>query len=260
MIISFHGSDHKVGVSQCAQGFAELLAHKYPDKSVLLVHTDSRSSEYFQGVRESIRDIRPYLGDRVADVNELAEKARCKDNLHIIEGDSDFGSREAYLPEMAEYLLKALEQHFDLVICDSGCELDHGLSLGALFCSRRIYTVLSQSEICLARTQWAAPLWERLRIEASGYIICKYDKSSPYTPAYVAGRLGIENSRLLTLRNSRYSADAESEHRSLYSYGEGAYVKDLRAIEEDAALALGYGGDPTRSRRSLWKSSAYGKQ
>ena len=42
--------------------------------------------------------------------------------------------------------MKSAAQSFDLVICDSGANIEHGLALGALFASDCIYMVLDQSE------------------------------------------------------------------------------------------------------------------
>ncbi|MCQ2561136.1 MAG: hypothetical protein MJ186_03725 [Clostridia bacterium] len=182
----------------------------------------------------------------------------------------DFGSRENYTPEMAEYLLRSFEREFDFIICDAGCEADHGLSLGSLFCSDRVYMLIRQSEVCFSRTAWALPLYRQLRINFGALVLCGFEKSSPYTKEYAAERFSEKSSGnleiagslgILTIRKSRYGSDSETDCKSIYSYGEAGYSKDMTALEEDAAASLGFSAAHRENgRRGLWKNSVSGKR
>ncbi len=238
-IVTFHGADHKAGVSQTALGTAESLAENYPYLKVLLIHMEGRSGrEYAPQIRECLEDIRPYLQDRVMDGQEIGEKAQYKGNLYVIGGDENPGSAEGYLPDMAEYMLDTFAGLFDVVLCDAGSDIEHAMALGSLFSADRIYYVLSQSEICFRRAEWLRPLYEKLELEAGRYVLCGCDKNSPFTASYSAKRLGADSVGLFCVRASRKGADAEIEGRSLYSFRESSYRRDIDAIAGDIVKAF----------------------
>ena len=249
MIITFHGSDHKSGVSQTARGFAECLAAAFKYKKILLIHTDRAGSSCCPGVRESLADVRPYLREKMMDAEELAGRARLKDNLYIIGGDPDPESGRRYLPDMSEYMLTSFAKVFEYVICDSGSDAEYGLCLGSLLAADMVFMVLCQSEICLRRAEWLKPLYDKLSLKDCSYVLCKYDKNSPYDPDYVEERLGLNKGSLLYIRKSRHGEDAELENRSIYSFSEPGYRKDIALLASKAA-----GADITaESGKKLWK-------
>ena len=238
-IISFHGADHKAGVSQTALGVAESLAENYPYLKILLIHMEARSGrEYAPQIRETLQTIRPYLIDRVLQAREIAEKAQYKGNLYIIGGDEEAGSAETYFPDMAEYLLDAFASCFDVVVCDSGSELEHAMALGALFAADRLYHVLSQSEVCFRRAEWLIPLYEKLDVTEGIYLLSGCDKNSPFTVSYGIKRLQTDAEHFTSVRFSRKGSDAEIEARSLYSFRESSYRKDVDFIAEDIVRAF----------------------
>ena len=255
-IVTFHGTDHKAGVSQTALGTAESLAENYPYLKILLVHTEGRSGrEYAPNLRESLETVRPYLLDRVLDGEEIGDKAQYKGNLYVIGGDENPGSAEIYLPDMAEYMLDAFADCFDVVVCDSGSEIEHAMALGTLFSSDRIYHVLTQSELYFRRAEMLLPLYAKLGLSEGRFVLCKCDKNSPFSPSYSAKRLQIDPGELFSVRVSRKGSDAEIEGKSLYSYREGPYRRDIDAIAEDIVrtFELVKGG---KERKWLRKSSA----
>lgn len=238
-IVTFHGADHKAGVSQTALGAAESLAENHPYLKTLLVHMEGRSgTEYAPQIRESLQTLRPYLTDRVLDGREIGERAQYKGNLYIIGGDEDPGSAEGYLPDMAQYMLEEFAQHFDVVLCDSGSEIEHAMALGALFSADRYYFVLSQSEVCFRRAEWLLPLYEKLDLAEERFVLCGCEKTSPFTAAYAAKRLQTDGEHILSVRASRRGSDAEIENRSLYSYRESTYRRDIDAVAEDIVRAF----------------------
>ena len=255
-IVTFHGIDHKAGVSQTALGTAESLAENYPYLKILLIHMENRSGrEYAPQIRESLETIRPYLQDKVLDGEETGVKAQIKGNLYIIGGDENPGSAEGYLPDMAEYMLDAFAGVFDVVLCDSGSEIEHAMALGAMFSADRLYLVLSQSEVCFRRAERLLPLYGQLDLAEERFVLCRCDKNSPFSASYCAKRLACEQDRVFSVRASKKGSDAEIENRSLYSYREGVYRKDIDALAEDIVRAFGLTRDG-KERKWLRKSSA----
>ncbi len=254
-IVTFHGIDHKTGVSQTALGTAESLAENYPYLKILLIHMEGRSGrEYAPQIRESLESIRPYLQDRVLDGRDLGEKVQYKGNLYIIGGDENPGSAEGYLPDMAEYMLDAFAAEFDVVLCDSGSEIEHAMALGALFSADRLYFVLSQSEICFRRAEWLLPLYGKLDLAEGRFILNRCDKNSPFSISYAAKRLETEQDHIAGIRMSKRGVDAEIENRSLYSYRENTYRRDIDAVAEDIVRTFELTRDG-KERRWFRKSS-----
>ena len=255
-IITFHGVDHKAGVSQTALGTAEYLTENYPYLKVLLIHMEGRSGrEYAPQIRESLETIRPYLSDHVLDGRETGEKAQYKGNLYVIGGDENPGSAEGYLPDMAQYMLDEFADCFDVILCDSGSEIEHAMALGALFSADRLYLVLSQSEICFRRAEWLLPLYEKLDLAETRFVLCRCEKTSPFTQSYAAKRLETEADRIFAIRASKKGPDAEIEERSLYSYRESLYRKDIGAVAEDIVRAFDLTRDG-KEKRWFRKNSA----
>ena len=233
-IITFYGMDHKSGVSQTALGISESIAERYPYLKVMLVHTEGAGGEeYSPRIRQSAAELRPYLLEQVLDGREAAEQAQYKGNLYIVGGDGAPGSGEGYMPEMAEYMLAVFAQDFDLVLCDSGSRLDHPLALGSLFCAARIYYLLNQSEVCLKRAQRQLPLLEQFGLSEARFIVNRFERVSAFDTAYISKRLEKDPAAFLTMRSSKRAQDAEVEGRSLYSFKEGPYRKDVDAAAED---------------------------
>ena len=240
-VFTFHGADHKCGCSMISQCIAERLAKKRPDLSVLLVHAEETGcTGYSPRVGESMERIRPYLAERLLDVCDIVRKSEYKDNLYIISGTDKPGSSESFHPDMAEFFLKTISQSFDIVICDSGANIEHGLSLGALFSSDLIYIVLEQSESAFKRYEWLMPLYDKLVLNIGGFVLNKFVRQSAYTRDYVRRRLKIHRDRVFTVRESSFGDLAEIDEKSLLSYKDPAFTKDIDALSEDILAEAGY--------------------
>lgn len=242
-VVSFFGADHKCGAGMISQCIAERIAAVAPKLKVLLIHTNGRScTEYSPTVSESMDNIRPYLADQLLDSHEILEKSRWKDNLYIIAGSQELGSASLYDPAMTNYMLEALDREFDLLICDSGCEIEHGLSLGSLIAAENIWMVLTQNESALRRYEWQRPLMEKLHLKTDRFVINKYDKSNPYNCRYITERLNLDPERTFTVRQSEYGGRAEYDERSLVNYPGSGFRKEIDAVAakilEDAGLRM----------------------
>ncbi len=239
-VFTFHGADHKCGCSMISQCVAEKIAKKRPDLNVLLVHAEeSGCLGYSPKVGESMERIRPYLAERLLDVCDIVKKSEYKDNLYIISGTDKPGSSESFHPDMAEFFLKTISQSFDIVICDSGANMEHGLSLGALFSSDLIYIVLVQSESALKRYEWLMPLYGKLALNLGGYVLNKFTKYSAYTRDYVKRRLKTQRERVFTVRESSFGDLAEIDEKSLLAYRDSAFAKDIDALADDILIEAG---------------------
>ena len=134
---------------------------------------------------------------------------------------------------MAQYFLGAIAGSFDIVICDSGANIEHGLSLGALFSSDFIYVVLTQQESAFRRYEWLLPLYGKLALNIGGYVINRFKGQSGYTRDYVRKRLKTKRERVFTVKESAYGKVAEIDEKSLLCYKDAAFAKDIDALAED---------------------------
>ena len=233
-VFTFHGADHKCGCSMISQCVAERIAQENSKLSVLLVHAEqSEGAGYSPHVRESMDRIRPYLAERLLDINDIVKRSEYRNNLSIIAGTDRPGSSESFHPDMAEFFLGSMAQNFDIVICDSGANMEHGLSLGALFASDSIYMVFDQKESAFRHYEWLLPLYGKLGLNIAGYVINCFTAHSAYTKEYIKKRLGAAKDRLFTVRESDFGILAEIDEKSLLCYKDQGFIRDVDAIVQD---------------------------
>ena len=233
-IIAFHGADHKCGTSMISQCAAEKLAQDRPDLKVLLVHTEAAcGDDYTPMMNESIERMGPYIADRVLDTDEILERARVSNNLWIIGGVGDVCAASAFHPDMTVYFLRSVRASFDVIICDSGSEINSGLALGALISADRVFMVISQSGTALARYKRFELLYERLGLTIDSFIINRYDKTAVYDKKSICEKLGIPEASVLTVRLSGYSERAELDAKSLINYRDSAFIRDIARVKTE---------------------------
>lgn len=233
LIISFYGADHKCGTSMISQCFAEYTASNNPNKNVLLIHAENGDgSEYSPSVNESLESIRPYLAEKLIDCNSVMEKSRYKDNLFIIGGAAKPGTSNLYHPDMAQYLFASLSENFDYVICDTGSEIEHAMTLGALFSADYVYVVTTQDEYCIRRFEWVKPVLDKINIRLSGVIINKFDENEINNEDLVAMRTGMPEDRILCVRCSKNGKRAHEEHKTLLMYKDARFIRNFNKLAE----------------------------
>lgn len=240
-VFAFLGSDHKVGTTQISQCCAEALAKALPNKTILLIQCDGgRGSEYCLKVRESVDRIRPFLAQSIVNVEEIKEKSLYKDNLYIIGGQIQPGMNEYLTPDMSEILINAVRDSFDLVILDSGCHIEDGLSLGATLAADRVFMILNQKESSIGRYEWCSFLYERIDLFFDKFIINKYNRNSAYEISYIADRLMLDKSNIFTVCEHSMGDMAEVKAKSLIS------LKPTKRITNDinkiAGAIINYAG------------------
>lgn len=227
-VFVYYGADHKCGTSMICQSVAEKIANEFPDLKILVVHTEGRRGvDFVSGVSESMERIRPYLAEGFLDGEEIFSKSKLSENLYFIAGEEQLDSASSYHPGMSDLFLATMKPKFDLIFCDSGSEIEHGLALGSLFAADAIYVVMLQSESVLKRFEWLYPLYVKLNVKTASYIINKYDKESPYRMRYLQDRLGFSANQFLTIRESSQGKRAEIERCTLNHYNDKAFNKDI---------------------------------
>lgn len=233
-IVAFLGGDYKCGTSMIAQSVAEAVASKRKDLNVILIHTEKDENSIFSpNVNESLETIRPYLTERLIDMNELAEKSRYKENLYIIGGNSKPGSSSSLSPDMSEYLLSASVAIFDLVICDCGCDVDNGMCLGSLFSADDIYLVTSASEAAIRKQECYLSLYKEVKIPLTKIIINKYSKKDINSVDIICSRLGFDIKNSFIVSESLNGEKAEHEGCSIYSMKDYKFKKEIDKIADD---------------------------
>ena len=233
-VITFHGADHKCGTSMLAQCTAEQLAQERPDLRVLLVHTEpSCGDDYSPMLNESIARIGPYITDRIIDTDEILDRSKVRDNLWMIGGVGDVCAAASFHPDMTIYFINSIRQSFDVIICDSGSEINSGIALGALLCADKVFMVLSQSGNALARYKRFALLYDRLGLTIDKYIVNRYDRSAVFDRKSICEKLGIPEDSVITVRVSGYSQRAELDSKSLLNYRDNAFVRDIDRIRSE---------------------------
>ena len=240
-VISFHGSDHKVGTSQISQCTAEVFAKSFPKSSVLLIQADGGPApNYCNKLRETIEGIRPFLAQEIVNIPDIKEKSFYKDNLYIIGGQNKPGMSEYLTPDMGEILVDALRDEFDLIILDTGSEIEDGFSLGAILASDSVYMVINQSESSLRRYEWYSFLFDHISLDFDSFILNKYNKNSVYEKEYIAERLLIDKAKIITIREDKRGADAEMLNESLISAkASKSFKNDIEKLVKDIANNAG---------------------
>ena len=231
VIYTFFGADHKCGTSMIAQCVAERLSQKFPQCNVLLLHAESGCGRDFSpAVSESLDNIEKYLSEKVLDTSDFFRRSRYKDNLYILGGSAGIGNSANYHPEMCEYLLCELENCFQYIVCDGGCNIEHGMSLGALLSCSKSYLVSSQSESAIKRYGYVKPLFEKLDYRFEKLLVSKYDKRSIISKEMLASRLGFTPENSFCIPFSSFGNDAELDEKSLLCYRDNAFIKAIDTL------------------------------
>ena len=223
-IFTFHGEDKACGSAWLSRRTAEILAEKRKDLKILLVHASH--SESASGRSDtSMERIRPYLTGRKALPDGIAERSKCAGDLYVITGAGPSDRSGTFPPDITESFLRNAAEEYDLVICDSGSELAQGLSLGALFASDSIYTVLRPEEESFLRFEWLRPLYKKLGLKIEGYVLDRFPRDGSYTEESVSQRLGVRTDKVFMIPQEASRADLERIADDIIKDAFGASVK-----------------------------------
>jgi len=250
----FHGADSKTGVSMLAQSAAELIAGEKREKRVLLVNLQGRYGAAYTGfVGENVEGLRHYLDNRLLNREEVLAGCRCTENLYVIGGVATIGEERYYQPEMSSYLLSELRDEFDLILADSGSEIDNGLALGSLIMGDELILTLTQQEGVLKRLEKLTPLYRKLDLAFTLWVCNRFEEGDPYSREYLCRRLNIPQESLFTAAETQEGRRAEAESRTLLAYRSRAYEADLLNLSNEILRRAGE--EPIeKQRKKRWKS------
>ena len=232
-IFSFLGTDSKCGTSQTVLSLATVLTGKYPEMKVLIFHAEEAlGDDYIPVIQKSMEDIKPYLNDRLWDLESICSGALLKKNLSVIGGADRTASGGLYSPEKVEAFLLDLASVFDLVLCDCGSDICHGLSLGALISAEKRCMVLSQGEKALRRYEWLRPVLSKLDLDGEIFICCKYTDANPCDRYYMDHRLMLQKGSVIPVSFAPDGGKAEFYRRPLISFRNRKYTSDIERLAE----------------------------
>lgn len=249
----FHGVDHKVGTTMISQSVAELIAECRPELKVLWISLQGREgTEYIQEVGESIEGLKLYLDSKVFTADEVLQKCGTGKNLYLLGGVSAITEERYYFPHTASYLLTQVEQAFDVIIADSGNNVDNGLSVGALELGGQNFLVLTQQESMLKRYEKLRRFYRELHLRFDRYAVNKYRPDDPYDLDYIEKRLELDEEQIYKIQECSQARRAEMEYQTLIAYRNEKYLSDLRLIANEI-LKRQELPSIERQRKSRWK-------
>ena len=230
-IVAFFGCGGKCGLSQTALSLALCEGGRPSSKKVLLVYAqEALGDDYIRGIRVSFKDLRHFLKDRVWDSFDICLRASVPGAVSVIGGADIAGSAPMFRPDDVCALIRELSEAYDLVICDCGSDISHGLSIGAMQSASSVYLVSDQSEKCLRRYEWLEPYFEKVGTVFSGTIIAGYQGGSPYDIAYLSEKFRTGRNAVHIIPFSEKGILAETMRRPLIGFRERKYVSAVQTL------------------------------
>lgn len=237
-----------------SQSVAEAISASYPNLRILFIAMNGReSTEFVREAPASIDTMKFYMDNKMVSGEDFLKTCTHKGNFYIMSGISNETEARYYHPAMGEYLLEEAAPEFDLVIADSGNELDNGLAVGTLAVSGEIYLLITQQETILKRLERNRKILDDLEFVISKYIVNMYFEQDPYGISYIAERIGIEKERLFKIDSAGYSRQAEIDCKTLLEFKNESYQKDIAVLANDILKKCGF-AEIQRQRKSRWKS------
>lgn len=233
-ITAFYGADHKVGTTTISQAAAQLIAEQNKDLKVLFVILDGRmNNQFLKEEIKTIDDFKLQIESRFINSGDFARECRYKGNLFVLGGLANEAEERFYFPDGVKYLLEAVSEEFDLIICDVGERLDCGLTVGGLETAELRYTVLSQHEAALERYLKKAAICENLGFNFQKAVVNKFLETDSYSKSYLAERLDLSRERLIFVGGSAKGRQAEQEKKNLLEWNEESFTKGITEIAND---------------------------
>jgi len=253
-IVVFHGVEHRVGCTMISQSAAELISKEKKEINVLFAALNGRRSmEYMRENVVTVDDYKIELKCGIGiDKNTLSANKKA-DNFYVIGGIEKEEEVRYFVPGMTETLVESLQSNFDILIIDSGSDIDNGLAFGALKMDGIKYLVMEQSESSVKRYEKMAAIHEKLGISFNKHIINKYFEDDPLTQKYISSRLSIDSSHFLNVVHSDRGRVSEMEYKTLLETAHEKYKSDILIIANDIMKAIN--SEPIRiKRKRTWNS------
>ncbi|QUI21259.1 hypothetical protein HZI73_02715 [Vallitalea pronyensis] len=249
-IMTFFGSDTKVGTTQIAQSVAEKIVSKSHAKVCLLYLDGEAGTDYIQvNCRHNIDTIKIKLVSGLATVEEIFDVSeKIKDNLYVIEGSTSILYRKEYQPEHIMHLLSVLSVACDLVIVDAGSYMDRAMPIAALTATHHRYLVTTQQAVSLRRYLSKKPILERLSLDDFQVIVNKHIADGSLMTTYdIAKTYG--HPLLGKIEFSKYALQAENDKKALIHYKDRIFNKDMDTIVDTIMGQLNIKGNNTSKKR-----------
>ena len=232
-VFVFHGCDYKVGTTMTAQATAELIANCRKDLRILFLCLNSReSTEYCGESVENIEAIKMKADNRLLTHEDVMKICSKEGSLYVLGGVNGLLKHRHYSPDFPSAIIDIASQIFDLIIVDSGNEIDSGLAVGALKATPNRILVMAQNESILKRYEIVKEFYDILEIDFDQYVVNKYLPEDPHDEKYIRKRLGIpENKRVIFVSDQNmYARIAEMEHSTLLQYKSQEYINGISEI------------------------------
>lgn len=150
-VITFYGSDHGVGTTMIAQSCAEILSDE--GYKVLLISASRNSGNEFLNIEAlndngagGIDDLKNNLSNSVLTREDIDSViVNVKNNMDFLQGSKNPLFLRHYRPEHIESLISLLQDDYDLVIIDAGCDPNNPLLIGAILQAKKTFLVTTQS-------------------------------------------------------------------------------------------------------------------
>ena len=232
-VFVFHGCDYKVGTTMTAQATAELIANCRKDLRILFLCLNGRESTEYCGERvENIEAIKMKVDNKLLTHEDVMKICTKEENLYVLGGVNGLLKHRHYSPEFPSALIDIVSQIFDMVIVDSGNEIDSGLAVGSLKATSNRILVMAQNETILKRYEIVKELYETLQIDFDQYVVNKYLPEDPHDEKYIRKRLGISEAKQIIFVSDQnmYARIAEMERTTLLQYKSQEYINAISEI------------------------------
>lgn len=237
-----------------AQSVAETISFYYPNLKILLTAMNGReSNEYVRELPVGIDSMKFHIDNKMIIAEDFMKTCTHRGNFYIISGISNESEARYYYPDTAGYLLEEVAPEFDLVIADTGNELDNGLAVGALALSEEIFLIVTQQESVLSRYEKNKKLMDDLGVRITAFIVNKYYAQDPYGLSYLSDRLETDREKVFKVDSAGWSRQSEIDNKTLLEYKNETYTLDIITLANRILNKAGL-AEIQRQRKSRWKS------
>lgn len=233
-IVTFFGTDSKVGTSQISQSVAELISNN-TKANVLLTFLNGRPGISYlenKGNGLGLDSIRTKLFNNVLSVNELLDGCIKNENYYVLPGSYNITNNRFYHPKHIEKLLEVASKKFDVIIIDAGNSqnIELGMTIGSLNATSLRYLVTTQQESSYENYMLIENiLKDKLNIKDFMLVINKYINDTNLINSYE-----LADKYKFTLATEvpflEWGWQSEKEKKILLKYENEEYINNLAKL------------------------------
>ena len=232
-LFTFFGADSKVGTTMIAQSTAELLA-KVSNRVIYLPLDGTVGDDYCQFDNKfGLNDIKTKLQTKILSRNELEDICvESKAGYDVLPGIKSILSRRQFHPEDVAYLLKLIKKLYEVVIIDTGSDIELGTAIAGLNATPNRILVTSQQSVAYKRFRnLKNQILDLVGIESYLIVINKYvDNPSLEDSRKMESNFG--GTLVTTVPFIEYGWQCEQEQRSLLSTKDDQFTESIESIVE----------------------------